>query len=124
MEDIHPDSGPLVYYPGSHRLPYYFSKDAGISKGEFKKKGYAVYTEKYEPFIQTELKNHPELKAEYFEAKKGDVLFWHANLIHGGSQRKNRELSRRSLVCHYFAKGAFCYHDLSGGKTTFPKVFQ
>ncbi|MEY2526333.1 MAG: hypothetical protein QOE73_1104, partial [Verrucomicrobiota bacterium] len=24
FEDIHPDSGPLVYYPGSHHLPYLF----------------------------------------------------------------------------------------------------
>jgi len=29
VEDIHPDSGPLVYYPGSHRLPYYLSKEVG-----------------------------------------------------------------------------------------------
>ena len=30
FEDIHPDSGPLVYYPKSHRLPYIFSRDVGI----------------------------------------------------------------------------------------------
>jgi hypothetical protein len=40
FEDIHPDSGPLVFYPGSHRLPYVFSKDVGIQESEFKKEGY------------------------------------------------------------------------------------
>ena len=41
----------------------------------------------------------------------GDVLFWHANLLHGGSPRKNLALSRKALVCHHFAKGAVTYHD-------------
>ena len=38
FEDIHPDSGPLVYYPGSHRLPYIFSQDVGIGEGRLSPK--------------------------------------------------------------------------------------
>ena len=45
-------------------------------------------------------------------ARKGDVLFWHANLVHGGSPRANMQRSRRAVVCHYFAEGCVCYHDL------------
>jgi hypothetical protein len=116
FEDIHPDCGPLVYYPGSHRLPYVFSKDVGIGKDDLKNLGYATYKERYEPCVRQLVKEHG-LEAHYFHAKKGDVLIWHANLIHGGSPRKNLELSRRSAVCHFFVKNAFVYHDLAAAKS-------
>jgi hypothetical protein len=116
FEDIHPDCGPLVYYPGSHRLPYLFSKDVGIAQADFKERGYLEYHEKYEPRIREVIaENH--LAPHYFHAKKGDVLIWHANLIHGGSMRRDLSLSRKAVVCHFFVKGSFAYHDLSGSET-------
>lgn len=54
-----------------------------------------------------------QLEPHYFEARKGDVLIWHANLLHGGSPRRELTRSRKALVCHYFVQGALCYHDLS-----------
>jgi ectoine hydroxylase-related dioxygenase (phytanoyl-CoA dioxygenase family) len=113
LEDIHPDSGPLVYYPGSHRLPYVFSVDVGLSPTEFRDRQYAAVGEKYEPYIQ-QLIQEKRLQPQCFHPQKGDVLLWHANLLHGGSERRDIRHSRKSLVCHYFARGAFCYHDLSG----------
>ncbi|WP_342107620.1 phytanoyl-CoA dioxygenase family protein [Methylobacterium sp. SI9] len=112
MEDIHADSGPLVYYPGTHRLPYLFSHDVGISPEDFKQRGYGAYVDHYEPAIQQEIRDHGA-KPEYFTARKGDVLFWHANLLHGGSARADIQRSRKALVHHYFAEGCVCYHDLS-----------
>ena len=112
FEDIHPDSGPLIYYPGSHRLPYIFSHDVGIEEEDYRTHGSKTYHEKYEPRIQQVLKEEG-IEPHYFLAKKGDVLFWHANLIHGGSVRRDMRLSRRALVNHYFVEGAICYHDLS-----------
>jgi phytanoyl-CoA dioxygenase PhyH len=114
FEDIDPDCGPLVYYPGSHRLPYVFSKDVGISEADFQRKGYGPYHARYEPRIR-ELAEHME--PHFFHAMKGDVLIWHANLIHGGSPRKNLALSRRSVVCHFFVKGSFVYHDLAAARS-------
>jgi hypothetical protein len=113
FEDIHPDCGPLVYYPGSHRLPYVFSRDVGIPPGEFGRSGYRLYHERYEPEIRRLLADHG-FKPHYFHAKEGDVLLWHANLIHGGSPRRNLQLSRKAVVAHYFVHGAVTYHDLSG----------
>ena len=112
FEDIHPDSGPLVYYPGSHRLPYLFSRDLGLDENNFREHGYKAYMELYEPRIQ-EIIRERALEPRHFLAKKGDVLIWHANLLHGGSHRNNPQLSRKALVCHYFVEGAVCYHDLS-----------
>jgi hypothetical protein len=116
FEDIEPGCGPLVYYPGSHRLPYVFSKDVGISEQDFKNDGYAPYHARYEPHIRHLVEQHG-LEPHYFHAKKGDVLIWHANLVHGGSARKNLQLSRRSVVCHFFVKNAFVYHDLAAARS-------
>jgi Phytanoyl-CoA dioxygenase (PhyH) len=112
FEDIHPDCGPLLYYPKSHRLPYLFAHDVGISENDFQQRGYAEYHEKYEPRIRRIVEEN-KLEAHHFHARKGDVLVWHANLIHGGSARRNIQLSRKAVVCHFFVKGSFAYHDLS-----------
>jgi hypothetical protein len=112
LEDVHPDSGPLHYYPGSHRLPYILSKEVGIKLYESHNKGREVYLEKYEPKIERFIvDNH--LNPSFFVPEKGDVLIWHHNLIHGGSPVKDSAKSRKSLVCHYFSNGTFAYHDLT-----------
>lgn len=116
FEDIHPDSGPLVYYPGSHRLPYVFSREVGISEEDFKRDGYAPYHARYEPHIR-ELVERAGIAPKYFHAKKGDVLIWHANLVHGGSARRDLAYTRRAVVCHFFVKGAFVYHDLAAARS-------
>jgi len=116
FEDIHPDCGPLVYYPGSHRLPYVFSNDVAISEDDFRRDGYQPYHSRYEPRIQSLIARH-KLEPAYFHAQKGDILLWHANLLHGGSPRRDLRLSRKALVCHYFVKGSFVYHDLTGTRS-------
>ncbi len=117
FEDIHPDCGPLVYYPGSHRLPYVFSRDVGIGEAEFRNEGYSSYRAKYEPYIQGLIETNA-IQPHYFHAKKGDVLIWHANLLHGGSARRDVRLSRKAVVCHFFVKGSFVYHDLAASRST------
>ncbi|MBY0508209.1 MAG: phytanoyl-CoA dioxygenase family protein [Bryobacteraceae bacterium] len=116
FEDIHPDSGPLVYYPGSHRWPYLFSHDVKISEDEFRRDGYQSYQAKYEPKIR-ELIASQGIAPVYFHARRGDVLLWHANLVHGGSARRDLAHSRRAVVTHYFGQGAFVYHDLAATRS-------
>jgi hypothetical protein len=108
-EDIDPASGPLVFYPGSHKLPYVLSEDLGMAANS----GYANYNTHYEPAIERVIKEHG-LKPELFLAKKGDVLIWHANLLHGGTLVGDPKLSRKALVCHFIAEGVICYHDIMG----------
>jgi hypothetical protein len=116
FEDIHPDSGPLVYYPGSHRLPYVFSREVGITEEAFKRDGYAPYHEHYEPHIQRAIADNG-LTPSFFHARKGDVLIWHANLLHGGSPRRDLRHTRKAVVCHFYAKGVFVYHDLAASRS-------
>jgi len=115
LEDVNEDCGPLAFYPGTHKYPYYMSEAVGIGVNEHKEKGREVYINKYESFMQKLIKDKG-LKPHYFTAKKGDVLVWHHNLIHAGSKVKDPNSTRKSLVCHYFAKGVVCYHDLNNSR--------
>ncbi len=36
-----------------------------------------------------------------FRARKGDVVIWHADLVHGGSPVTREGSSRNSLVTHF-----------------------
>ncbi len=49
----------------------------------------------------------------HFTARAGDVLFWHHNLLHGGSPIARPDSTRRSLVAHYFARDVLCYHEVT-----------
>ena len=49
-----------------------------------------------------------------FIARKGDALFWHGMLIHGGSPVVDDSLSRRSMVIHMLPPGASRGHEVTG----------
>lgn len=96
LEDIDEDNGPLIYYPGSHKMREYSMQDFGLEPG------YANYKH-YEARMQ-ELIASENLQPEYGTIKKGEALIWHANLIHGGAPQKDVSRSRHSQVTH-------CYFD-------------
>jgi ectoine hydroxylase len=111
LEDIGEGQGPLHYYPGSHKLPYILGEDF-----EHDSTAWSVGENLYGNFekkIDEEIAQH-QLKKEVFHAKKGDVLFWHANLLHGGEEVTLPDSTRKSLVIHYFCEGnVLCYHEIS-----------
>jgi ectoine hydroxylase-related dioxygenase (phytanoyl-CoA dioxygenase family) len=110
MEEIGMDQGPVFYYPGSHRWPYVSCEDykSGNTRWTLGEKSYA----KYEDYIGGLIASSG-IKPKYFTASPGDVLIWHANLIHGGSHMKDKSRTRRSMVGHYYADEVFCYHEIS-----------
>ncbi|MCU0431009.1 MAG: phytanoyl-CoA dioxygenase family protein [Cytophagaceae bacterium] len=110
LEDIDEDNGPLHYYPGSHKLPYYMNADYG-NEGNFFLVGGKSY-EAYEAMIQDKIKEHG-IQKQLFTARKGDVLIWHANLFHGGQPHVNKNKTRKSMVFHYFRKDSVCYHEIT-----------
>ena len=110
LEDINEDNGPLHYYPGSHKLDYVMNKDFG-NKGNrlfLGKKNYVDYEDKIEEIILEK-----KLVKQAFHAKKGDILIWHANLLHGGNKMNDPTLTRKSMVFHYYSKDAICYHEIT-----------
>ncbi|MBP6455371.1 MAG: phytanoyl-CoA dioxygenase family protein [Chitinophagaceae bacterium] len=110
LEDIKMDSGPLFYYPGSHKLPYVLNKDFH-HEDSFFIHGKNTY-KKYEQAIQDIIEKN-NLQKEIFLAKKGDVLIWHANLLHGGMPIENKELTRKSMVLHFYAEDVISYHEIT-----------
>jgi ectoine hydroxylase len=110
LEDIDADSGPLFYYPGSHKLPYLLNDDFENYSSALKlgNRQYSDYEDLVEEIIS---KNSYEKKV--FLPQKGDVLIWHANLIHGGMPVLNPALTRKSMVIHYYAKDVVKYHEIT-----------
>ncbi len=110
LEDIEKGSGVLHYYPGSHQLPYILTPDFehGSNRLFLGENAYVNYEKKIAEVLQ---KNTFEKKE--FLAKKGDILIWHANLLHGGNPITKNNSSRKSMVLHYYAKDVACYHEIT-----------
>jgi ectoine hydroxylase-related dioxygenase (phytanoyl-CoA dioxygenase family) len=98
LEDIAPESGPLMYVPGSQRLPFY----------EF-----APGRQVYDPAADAEADVHAamafyaeelersRLPVKQFLARRGEVLFWHSALTHGGAPQTDPRRTRKSFVVHF-----------------------
>lgn len=110
LEDVAPDSGELVVFPGSHRARRIYMHDAGAAKVQ--EEDWSEFAEKVVP-LWTEIREGGYSR-EVYRPKAGTVLIWHENLLHAGSPRLDRTKSRRSIVGHYFSQGAVVYYDSSG----------
>lgn len=110
LEDVDESNGALHYIPGSHKLPYFLNSDYDNEGSTFKigKKSYKAYEE----FLEGKVKELG-LKKEVFRAKKGDLLIWHANILHGGEPHLDKSKTRKSLVYHYFDEKSVCYHEVT-----------
>jgi len=108
LEDVRPGSGELQFVPGSHSVPEYLHP--GVSKGH--NNDMATYGQVLE---QTKgVCRDRGFTTERFEAKKGDVLIWHADLLHGGAKIEDHSSTRKSLVTHYMPLGVMpTFYDSS-----------
>jgi Phytanoyl-CoA dioxygenase (PhyH) len=111
LEDIDEDNGPLIYYPGSHKLPIFTNEHVGKNpdtQGPNPYSHYPRYEKAWEAIVQ-------ELNLEplYFHAKKGQALIWSANLLHGGAAQRDTNRTRYSQVTHYYFEGC-CYYTPLG----------
>ncbi len=98
LEDIGPDQGPLIYYPGSHQ-------DAFI---DFDKVGVPADPKNYRHYEQhiRDVVEQRGYVAELGLIPRGHAIIWSANLLHGGSAQTDRSRSRHSQVTHYYLEGA------------------
>jgi phytanoyl-CoA hydroxylase len=99
-EDISRDAGPLMFYPGSHHEPI-FAGFPNYPQTNLRTAS-ADGIKAYETYMAGLARKYTR---ELFLAKKGDVLFWHGMVMHGGSPRNNPQLTRRSFVIHYIPPG-------------------
>lgn len=113
LEDIHPDSGPLAYYPGSHRMEV---------SGLFDWGGGSIVLEPDSTRQPNDLSIYlaermaaAGIAPRIFCPRKGDVLIWHGNLSHAGSEIFNPALTRKSYVTHFSSLQAFPKAHLKPG---------
>jgi len=130
LEDIGPDCGPLVYVPGTHRLPYH----------QFEPGEHRFDTSRYgereahamAAFDRAQMERQG-LQPVPFTCRRGDVLIWHASLLHGGSPVTDPSLTRRSFVVHFSTVATYKLRrqgivelvpDESGGRVERPRILE
>ena len=101
LEDVGEDQGPLIYYPGSQKLPEmnydYFDLEPSYDS-------YPQYLSRLQDIIEQH-----GFQPEYGILKKGQAVVWSANVFHGGSFQTNKELTRKSQVTHYYLGKPKCW---------------
>jgi hypothetical protein len=113
LEDIHDGNGPLHYYPGSHRLPFYDLSILGMKGSTSSSIEDMInnYYNKYEDFIE-ELVKQKKLDKKVLNLKKGQALIWSANLLHGGERITELGSTRYTQVNHYYFENCAYYRPM------------
>lgn len=106
LEDVEEGAGELAYYPGSQRLPEHLFH--GARNWNRARDGLAAQAAYHAGLLAACAA--AGLERRLFRARKGDVLFWNADLAHGGAPIRDPRLTRRSLVCHYCPDDARPYY--------------
>jgi hypothetical protein len=109
LDDVDAENGGLLYFPGSHKLDI---ADYTAFQKDFERDTLTHVTQDYidfyEPYIQQKMKANG-LQPETLVAKKGDVLIWAANLVHGGLPVVDKSRTRWSQVTHYYFEDCLYY---------------
>lgn len=102
LADIHPDSGPFQYIPGSHRWPQ-VTREAilGALEPEEQDHRWPKFSERIlTPLFEEEIEKRGTPVISHLPGR-GDLLVWHGRLMHRGSRPNVPGMERRSLIAHY-----------------------
>lgn len=97
LEDIHPNSGPISFIPGSHLWDLDLAK---VSPAEVKQEYLPLFNKQRLQYYVDQISNRNSTE-EFFIGKKGDILIWNGRLVHKGSTPLDKNLTRMSLIGHY-----------------------
>jgi len=98
LEDIRAGSGELAYYAGSHHNVQVTFE--GGKKIWDRQADDMASNQQYQSDLDAAC-GQRGLQKQTFLARKGEILLWHAGLVHGGNPIMDTSLTRRSLVTHY-----------------------
>lgn len=110
LENVHPNSGPLVYYPGSHKNHIWDYDELGLRLhwGDLIHDGNPTLQNEYSLQLHKAL-TKIGLKPQIAVMNRGESFLWAASLVHGGSKVKDKRYTRKSQVTHYYLDGAQSY---------------
>jgi len=104
LEDVQPGAGELFYHVGSQRMAehLYFGKFKGLADAERAGADQDQLTKQIGVHVSRieEQAKGMSLETRVLHAKRGDVLFWAADLAHGGRPISLSQ-TRKSIVTHY-----------------------
>jgi hypothetical protein len=120
LEDVTLRQGPLHYFPGSQTLPEFDYEHLGVPavSGEHSwtnpntSASYLVYEERIAAVAR-----ESGFRREDLAIARGTFLVWSANLLHGGSPRDDRTLTRKSQVTHYYFADAVPFTPMFSRRT-------
>jgi hypothetical protein len=100
--DIHPDSGPFQYVPGSHRWPQVTrQKILNALDPDQRDHRWPKFSEIIlSPLFENEIKER-NVEVVTHLPKRGDLLVWHGRVLHRGSKANVPGMERRSAIAHY-----------------------
>jgi len=101
LEDVSQEAGPLLYYPGGHRLRIDRLAIAERHPGASSKELFDAYIAE----VRQRCERSGLAEARATTMRKGDMLLWHPQLPHGGSPIAEPRLTRYSTVFHYMPEG-------------------
>lgn len=102
LDDIHPDSGPFQFVPGSHMWRT-VTQEKVMSKLPKEKRNHLWPTHSEELLTDVFEYQINKRNAEVvtYLPKRGDVLFWHGRLLHRGSYPNDKTILRKTVIAHY-----------------------
>ena len=95
LEDVSGDSGPLEYYIGSHEDQFQTMDMLSCPLGVYR----SCYEKRMREYV---LKHAKKWQKKSMLPRKGQVVIWASNALHGGGPIKNPKSHRYSQVTHYF----------------------
>ena len=95
LEDVSEASGPLEYFLGSHLEEFQTMEKLSCPLGAYR----SCYEAALSLYID---KNKHRWRKAHMLPKKGQVVIWDSNTIHGGGFVTNESVTRLSQVTHYF----------------------
>lgn len=105
LGDVHPESGPFQYVPGSHRWPQVtrelIGRHVDLAHPQWPRHSESVLTYLFRDEIERRrgrvVTHLPE---------RGDVLVWHGRLLHRGSRARVPGAYRPGFIAHFSGVGS------------------
>lgn len=111
LENVNKFNGPLAVAPKSHKLEILNYEDLGLkipTNIVELESNYRIYEDYVKKIIKSK-----KLKIKELKIKKGQAIFWAANMLHGGVKMKKQKLTRKSQVIHYHFENCEKYYNPS-----------
>lgn len=111
LEDIDESNGPIVAYPGSHRLPDFYYVDMGLTATS-QNSLLEYYEEGYDRLFRR-LIDAGRFTPRVYTPKAGQALIWTAGLIHRGAIIRDPNRTRYVQITGYNFAGCLYLTELN-----------